>query len=471
VVLHKFTIEGKKLDEFARGAQQISVSNDGEKMLLRAQGRWRVVGTGKTPGPGDGTLSVNLRMNLDRHAEWQQMFDEAWRYERDYFYDPNMHGRNWEEVRQRYAPLVPYIQHRSDLTYILDQMNGELSVGHSFVFGGDFPAVDTSRVGLLGADLVADQNRWRIQRIYTAESWNPDLTAPLDQPGLKVKAGHYLLAVDGQEISATDDPYRFLDGTADRQTVLHINDKPSMEGAWKITVEPIRSEAGLRQRAWVEDNRRKVEQLSNGKLAYVWVPNTGGGGFSSFNRYYFAQQDKLGAVIDERFNGGGLLDDYMVDLMTRRLRAAVTNEAPGGAHFRLPAGILGPKVLLINEQAGSGGDFFPWVFRQQKAGPLIGMRTWGGLVKSSVHYSLIDGGALTAPDNAVFDPINKRWIGENEGIAPDIEVRVDARSVAEGRDVQLERAVQETLRLLQAEGEQKVVPPAYSKPAQAGGKN
>jgi tricorn protease len=221
----------------------------------------------------------------------------------------------------------------------------------------------------------------------------------------------------------------------------------------------------LRQRAWVEDKRRTVDSLSNGKLAYIWVPNTGGPGFVSFNRYYFAQQDKLGAVIDERFNGGGLLDDYMVDLMTRSLRASLTNEVPNGKPMRLPAGILGPKVLLINEMSGSGGDFFPWVFRQQKAGQLIGTTTWGGLVKSSVHYSLIDGGALTAPDNAVFDPINNKWVAENEGVAPDIEVRQDAKSLTEGRDPQLERAVKEVLQLVEKQKAKEITPPPFPTPA------
>jgi len=221
----------------------------------------------------------------------------------------------------------------------------------------------------------------------------------------------------------------------------------------------------LRQRAWVEDNRRLVDKLSGGKLGYVWVPNTGGPGFVSFNRYFFAQQDKLGAVIDERFNGGGLLDDYMVDLMTRSLRAAITNEVPDGKPLRLPTGILGPKVLLINELAGSGGDFFPWIFRQQKVGPLIGTRTWGGLVKSSVHYALVDGGALTAPDNAVFDPINNKWVAENEGVPPDIEVIQDAKSLSNGIDPQLERAVKEALQLLENQKEIEVIPPPFPSPA------
>jgi tricorn protease len=255
-----------------------------------------------------------------------------------------------------------------------------------------------------------------------------------------------------------------LDGTADVQTVLHINSKPAFEGSWTEIVKPLRSENALRQRSWVEDNRRLVDSLSGGKLGYIWVPNTGGPGFVSFNRYFFAQQDKQGAVIDERFNGGGLLDDYMVDLMTRSVRAGLTNEVPNGKAMKLPAGILGPKALLINELAGSGGDFFPWVFRQQKAGPLVGARTWGGLVKSSVHYSLVDGGALTAPDNAVFDPINKKWVAENEGVAPDIDVRQDAKSLQQGRDPQLERAVKEVLQMLSKQPALEVKPPAYPTP-------
>jgi tricorn protease len=343
-------------------------------------------------------------------------------------------------------------------------MNGELSVGHSFVFGGDFPSVDTVRVGLLGADFEAVDGRWRIARIFTSESWNPGLRAPLDRPGLDVEEGNFLVGVDRDELTSADDPYRLLDGTAGRQTVLHLNDRPGMEGHWTVTVEPIRSENALRQRSWVEDNRRRVDELSGGRLGYVWVPNTGGPGVVSFDRYFFAQQDKEGAVIDERFNGGGNLDDYMVDLMTRSLRGAITNEAEGGAPFRLPAGILGPKVLLINEMAGSGGDYFPWAFRQQNAGPLIGTRTWGGLVRSSVHNTLIDGGALTSPDNAVFDPLNNRYVAENEGVPPDIEVRLDARSVAEGRDPQLERGVQEALRLLDEQGTRTVRKPPFPRP-------
>jgi len=467
-VLHKFTLKERKAKEFATGVRQIAISADGKKILLQIGSNWKVSNTGGDDAKSGESVSVELKMKLDRLAEWKQMFEEAWRYERDYFYDPGLHGRDWDEVYERYAPLLPYLRHRTDLTYLLDQINGELSVGHSFVFGGDFPETETAVVGLLGANLVANQGRWQIDRIYTTESWNPQLSSPLDRPGMKVQEGYYLVGINGEELTAEDNPFELLDGTVGKQTTLHLNDKPAFEESWTEIIEPIRSENALRQRAWVEDNRRLVDSLSDGRLAYVWVPNTGGSGFVSFNRYYFAQQDKEGAVIDERFNGGGLLDDYMVDLMTRSLRAAITNEVPNGTPFRLPAGILGPKALLINERAGSGGDFFPWVFRQQDAGPLIGARTWGGLVKSSVHYALVDGGALTAPDNAVFDPINNRYIGENIGIPPDIPVRQDAQALSEGRDPQLERAVEEVLDMLEERDMPEVVPPPFNTPAQQG---
>ncbi|OEK00869.1 protease [Roseivirga sp. 4D4] len=466
--LHKFTLKDRKAKDYLTGVGTFTLSADGKKMLARVNGRWAVSGTAGPSGKGGKPVRVSLKMKLNRAEEWKQMFEEAWRYERDYFYDPNMHGRDWNAVYDRYAPLIPFVKHRADLNYIFDMMNGELSVGHSFVGGGDYPSIDRSTMGMLGADLSINKNRWRIDRIYTTESWNPGLTSPLDRPGIKVAEGNYLVGVNGQELTAGQDPFELLDGTVGEQTVLHINDKPEFEGAWREVVEPIRSENALRQRAWVEDNRRRVDELSNGRLGYIWVPNTGGPGFVNFNRYFFAQQNKEGAVIDERFNGGGLLDDYMVDLMTRTVRAGLTNEVPNGQAMRLPAGILGPKVLLINELAGSGGDFFPWVFRQQKAGALIGARTWGGLVKSSTHYRFIDGGSMTAPDNAVFDPINNVFVAENEGVPADIEVRQDAKSLSNGGDPQLERAVQEVLRLLGNTPKAKITPPPYNTPAKKG---
>lgn len=462
LTLKKFDLEEQEATDFMSGVSDAVVTANGEHLLVNSNRSWQVASTGGPTGSGK-PVKMRLQMKLDRAAEWTQIFEEAWRYQRDYFYDPGMHGRDWQVVYDRYAPLVPYVKHRADLNYILDQTNGELSVGHSFVFGGDMPDRDRSKVGMLGADIAVENGKWRIKRIYTTESWNPGLTGPLDAPGLDINEGDYILGINGEELNGSENIYERLDGTLGRQTTLHISDNTAFGDSHEEIIKPIRSENGLRQRTWVEDNRRLVDKLSGGRLAYVWVPNTAGAGFTSFNRYYFAQQDKDGAVIDERFNGGGLLDDYMVDLMTRELRASLTNEVPNGKAMRLPAGILGPKALLINELSGSGGDFFPWVFRQQNAGPLIGATTWGGLVKSSVHYSFVDGGAMTAPDNAVFDPNKNEWVGENVGIAPDIPVRQDAKSLSKGGDPQLERAVQELMKSLPAKKEIKY--PVYPKAA------
>jgi tricorn protease len=456
-VLQRFDMKKRKAETFVGGVRRVALSEDGTKLLYQQGRDWHLVGTAAPPKPGDGKLDVSLRVSVDPAAEWRQIFEEAWRIERDFFYAPNLHGADWPAVHRRYAPLVPYVRSREDLRYILDMLGGELSVGHSFTGGGDYPDVDTVRTGLLGADLEARNGRWRLTHIYTSESWNPELKAPLAAPGVRAQDGDYLLEVNGQALTAAENPYRLLDGTADVQTVLRLNSKPTTDGSWTVTVVPLRSDVALRQRAWVESNRRLVDSLSHGRLAYVWVPNTAGQGFVSFNRYFFAQQDKDGAVIDERFNGGGALDDYMVDMMSRRLIGGITNDAAGGIDFQLPtAGILGPKVLLINERAGSGGDYFPWAFRQHQIGPLIGARTWGGLVAACVPYPLVDGGAITSPCSGVFS--GDHWVAENEGVPPDIPVYFDAKSWAADRDPQLERAVHEALTLVETKG---VKPPHH----------
>jgi tricorn protease len=462
--LHKWEMANRRVAVFVSGVARVSASRDGKKIMWQQgagpNANWVVTNTEQPVRPGEGTMRVALGAHIDPALEWKQIFDEAWRIERDFFYAPNHHGADWGAVRTRYEPLIPFVKHRSDLTYILDMVGGELAVGHSFVGGGDTPQVDSSRIGALGADLVADRERWRIARIYTSESWNPGLRAPLDAPGVKARPGDYLLEVNGVPVTTRDEPWKALDGTAERQTVLRLSERASGEGAWNVTVVPVRSEVQLRQRAWVEDNRRRVDSLSKGTLAYVWVPNTGGPAITAFDRYYFAQQDRKGAVIDERFNGGGLLDDYMVSIMNRQPVGGVTDYTPGAKSLRLPAsGVLGPKVLVTNELAGSGGDYFPWVFRQMKVGPLIGTRTWGGLVNAAVPYPLVDGGTITAPALAVFGP-NGEFIAEGEGVHPDIEVLQDSRLVMQGRDPQLERAVEEALKLVATKAVEAPKPPA-----------
>lgn len=447
--LHRYDLSKREAEEFLDGVTAMTLSNDRKHLLVGTRGGWRVVGTAGKPAPGQGSLNTaGLRARVEPRDEWRQMFREAWRFQRDYLYVDNVHGADWDAVYRMYEPWLAHVGHRADLTYLLDILGGEVSVGHSFVFGGDTPDVDSVSIGLLGADFTVDKDRHRIERIYDGESWNPGLRAPLAGPGIDVRQGDYLLAVNGAELFAAESLYAAFEGRANRQTVITVNDRPTLEGAREVTVVPVGNEMGLRQRAWVEGNRRKVDELSGGKLAYVWLPNTGQGGYSAFNREYFAQQDKDGAVIDERFNGGGSAADYMVDLMARKLQGYFNSPVGARKPFTTPqAGIWGPKVMIINDAAGSGGDLLPYLFRQMGIGPLVGRRTWGGLVGIWDTPSLIDGGAITAPRGAFYD-LEGNWAVENEGVAPDIRVEQTPKAVLAGADPQLERAVAECLRLL-----------------------
>jgi tricorn protease len=447
--VHRYSLEEREGKEFLKGVQNVTTSSDGKKLLYRAGTQWGVVETDTgTKSVGDGSLDMNLSMRVDPRAEWDQMFREAWRFQRDYLYVENTHGADWEAVWARYEPWVEDVAHRSDFTYLLQNLAGELSIGHSFTFGGDTPDVESVPVGLLGADFDVENGRYRIARIYSGENWNPDLRAPLSAPGIAVSVGDYVLAVNGDEVMGTDNIYRHLEGTANRQTVLTVNARPTMDGARHVTVVPVPSETQLRMRAWVEDNRRKVDEMSDGRLAYVWLPNTSVAGYTFFNRYYFAQQHKQGAIVDERFNGGGSAADYMVDIMGRRLTGFFNNAVEDRQPFTNPgAGIWGPKVMIVNEAAGSGGDLLPYMFRELQIGPLVGTRTWGGLVGIWDVPPLIDGGLITAPRGGFYN-LSGEWDVENVGVAPDIEVEQTAKDVIAGHDPQLERAVQEGLRLL-----------------------
>ena len=451
VTLHRYDLSENEATSFLAPVRAYHVSANGEKLLYRSGSGWGVVATSETPDVGDGTIDTDVRMRVEPRAEWQQMFREAWRYQRDFLYVENTHGADWDHVYDMYAPWVEHVAHRSDLTYLLDVLGGEVSIGHSFTGGGDNPDIERVPIGLLGADLEVDQGRYRINHIYTGENWNPDLRSPLRAPGIEISEGDYILEVDGRDLSAPTNPYSLFEGTVNRQVALRVNDRPSTDGSRVIRVVPIASEMPLRSRAWVEDNRRTVDELSGGRLAYAWLPNTSVAGYRYFNRYYFAQQHKQGAVIDERFNGGGSAADYMIDVMGRELIGFFNNPVADRKPFTLPgAGIWGPKVMIINESAGSGGDLLPYMFRARGIGPLVGTRTWGGLVGIWDVPPLIDGGRITAPRGGFFD-LNGQWGVENEGVAPDIEVVMTPADVIGGSDPQLERAVQEALRLLETE--------------------
>ena len=449
--LHKFDLNAREgslfMDNFNTGV----VSQDRKNLLYRSGGSWGIVGTDTgQKNAGDGRLNTSgIQVKVDPQKEFHQIFKDGWRFMRDFLYVDNMHGAPWDEVYEWYAPWVDHAKHRSDLNYVLDIMSGEVAVGHSYVSGGDFPDLENVQAGLLGADISNQNGAYRIDKIYTSESWNPDLRAPLSGPGIDVNEGDYILAVNGTEISPSENFYEYFEGTVNRQIQLLINDQPNTSGAELVTVVPISNEGGLRSRDWVEGNRRKVDEMSDGKLAYVWVPNTGNGGYEYFNRYYFSQQDKQGVVIDERNNGGGSAADYMVDIMARELHGFFNSKAGDRKPFTTPgAGIWGPKVMVINERAGSGGDLLPFLFRKMEIGPLVGAKTWGGLVGTWDTPPFVDGGNFVAPRGGFYN-LDGEWDVEGEGIAPDIEVIQTPKHVINGHDPQLEAAIEEALRLLQ----------------------
>ena len=463
--LQRYTVRERTAAPFLEGVRAYTLSGDKKKLLYQASAgggaNWGVVST-ERPGVkvGDGPINVaTMEMRIDPRAEWEQIFRETWRIQRDYFYDEKMHGANWQAIYDKYRPLVDYVGHRADLGYLIAQVGGELTVGHSYLTGsGDVPSEDPVNVGLLGADYEIDKGYYRIKRIYTGENWNPELRAPLSAPGVQVSEGDYIVEVNGRILTSSYNIYGEFEGTAGRQTLIRVNSTPSREGSRLITVIPVASEDGLRTRAWVEDNRRKVDKLSGGRLAYVWLPNTATPGYVSFTRYFYSQQDKEGAVIDERYNQGGMVADYIVNELDRKLmgyfalRDGVTSTSP-------IAGLYGPKVMLINESAGSGGDALPFMFRQRKIGPLVGTRTWGGLVGTLGFPPTLDGGGITAP-NLAFYNLKGEWDVENIGVAPDVEVEYSAAEVLKGNDPQLERAVQEALKLLQQNPVRRVPRPA-----------
>ncbi len=453
--LSKFDLKTRKTEKLAENVASFDLSANGEKMLLRMGGgagrggrgagapaapQYVIAAASAPVKPGVGALKLaDVEVQVDPLAEWKQMYHEVWRIERSYFYDPNLHGVNAADEEKEYQEYVDSLGSRADLNYIFQSMLSEMTVGHLRGGGGHIPEARAIPGGLLGADYEIANGRYRIRRIYTGESWNPQLQGPLAAPGLNVNPGDYLLAVNGRELEGKDDVSRLLENTAGKSVVLRIGPDASGANSREITVVPIASETQLRHQAWVEDNRRKVDELSGGKLAYVYLPDTAQGGLTNFTRYYFAQTDKQGAVIDERFNSGGQVADYIIDVMNRPLQGWWSPRY--GAIYRTPAAaVFGPKVMIINEFAGSGGDMMPWMFHHTKTGTLVGKRTWGGLVGISQYPTLMDGGNVTSPNFGFFNP-DGQWDVENKGVKPDVEIELDPKLVAEGHDPQLERAV------------------------------
>ncbi|MFI5183774.1 MAG: PDZ domain-containing protein [Vicinamibacteria bacterium] len=451
--IQRFDLGKRKVEKLLDEVNDFTVSFDGSKILYRKGDQWATTGTDEPPAadgkpkPGFGPLKLDaMQVYVEPKAMWRQIYDETWRIERDFFYDPGYHGLDLNKAKKRYEPYLERIASRDELTYLFQEALGELTVGHMFVGGGDRPEARKVKGGLLGADYSLDGGRYRVARVYDGENWNPGLQAPLTQPGVNVKAGDYILAVNGRELHASESIYAFFEETAGRQVTLKVGPGPDGKGARDVTVVPVESEENLRRLAWIEGNRRKVDEMTGGRVAYVYLPNTAFGGYSNFNRYFFAQVGKEAVIVDERFNEGGQLADYIVDYLRRPLMSKVTSRE--GADWSSPSeAIYGPKVMIINETAGSGGDALPWYFRKAGLGPLVGKRTWGGLVGIGGYPELIDGGGVTAPRAAIYG-LDGDWEVENHGVAPDYEVDLDPAAFRLGHDAQLEKAIEVVMQQL-----------------------
>jgi tricorn protease len=460
--LWRFTTEKRLTEDMLGGLTAYKVSFDGEKLFYSRMENWFIASVADLkPGspdaaPGKPVNNGAMSAVLDPRAEWKQMYRETWRLQRDFLYDPHFHGLDLAAIQAKYLPYIDGLASRDEFTYLSDEMLGEIQIGHMFV-RGPHGAEDAPKPGLLGADYAVDHNRYKFAKIYNGQNWTPSLTAPLTLPGINIVEGDYLLAVNGRELHATDNVDAFFDGTAGKQTVLRIA-KNADGGGRDVTVVPVDSEHGLRNLDWIDSNRRKVDAMSGGKVAYIYMPNTAGAGYTNFNRYFYAQLDKQAVVLDERYNEGGFIADYVVNVLGQKLLSGAIERDGKPVHD--PEGaIFGPKAMIIDQSAGSGGDAMPWYFRKAKLGTLVGVRTWGGLVGIGGYPTLIDGGGVTAPRYAIFG-LNGEWEVEGHGIAPDVEVQQLPKDVAAGHDPQLERAVSIVLEQLK---EHPVVEPAVPK--------
>lgn len=439
--LLRYDFKDKSFKPVTGGMTQFTLSHDGKHLLaMMANGSLAVAKVTPEMKPKPLNLSA-VRVRIDPAAEWAQIFDEAWRREAQHFYDPNMHGLDWESVYQKYRPLLDHVGRREDLNALIVAMIAELQVGHNRAGGGDVHNETPTPAGLLGANFMVEDDRYRVTKIYSGEIWNPFFAAPLAQPGNQVNEGEFILAIDGADLPASDNIHARLEGTVGRQVTLTV--APTVDGKSRdVVVTPIANEGGLRLWDWVESNRRYVDEATDGRVGYVYLPNTAGAGFTFFNRMFYPQVDREALIVDERGNGGGQAANYITEVLSRPHLSGWA--ARNGATFATPAGAFhGPKVMLIDQDAGSGGDYLPWSFRYLGIGKLIGTRTWGGLIGVS-GFPLIDGGFLGVPYFRYFDP-EGGWTIENEGVAPDVEVALDPIATNAGRDSQLDRAIEVVL--------------------------
>jgi tricorn protease len=448
-----------------RDIDSYDLSADGKKVIYKSKSTYGIIDLAENKKVGDGKIETDkLKAWINPREEWQQIFTEAWRIQRDFFYDPNMHGLDWAAIKKRYEILLPYVVDREDLNYVIGEMIAELNASHTYVRGGDLEKPETIPVGLLGCDFEfdAENNAYRIKKIYEGAAWDAEVRSPLRQPGINVNQGDYLLAVNGQKPDTSKDPWAAFQGLADEVVTLTINSSPDVNNARQVTVKPIADELSLRYLAWVESNRQKVQQATNNRVGYIYVPDTGRNGQNELVRQFLPQRTMEGLIIDERFNSGGQIPDRFIELLNRPIynywarRDHRDWQTPFVAH-------IGPKVMIINGWAGSGGDAFPYYFRKAGLGPLIGTRTWGGLIGISGNPQPIDGGFISAPTFGFWNT-QGAWEVEGYGVQPDYEIENVPHEMVAGRDPQLEKAIEIITQMLEKSakgGPQRPPKPAY----------
>src|SRR5690606_9001296 len=458
--LNMYDLKERKNNEIMP-ATTYEISANSKMILYKADDKWGMAELEKIQEKR-ALNTGEVQVKIEPLAEWPNIFNEAWRVNRDYFYDPGMHGVDWDAMKKKYEPFIADVTTRSDLYRVMEWMFSELGVGHHRFSGrGDrLHTKESVKGGLLGADYSVENGRYRFKKIYGGLNWNPNLRSPLTEPGVDVKVGDYILEVNGKEVKAGDNIYEFFENTAGRIVMLTVGPNPDMKNSRKVKVTPVENEGALRNRDWVEGNIKKVHQDTNGQVAYVYVPNTATAGHEYFKRYFFPQADKQAIIVDERFNGGGQLADYVIDILKK----------PEQAHWRFrygqdlkspSASIQGPKVMITDETAGSGGDYLPWMFRKFELGTIVGKTTWGGLVGVLGYPEFIDGGSVTAPNVAFYTEEGFRV--ENEGVAPDVEVEQWPADVIAGKDPQLEKAIEIVLKQLQENPPVKTPSPVFPK--------
>ena len=456
-----YDLEAREEKTVVEDADMYLISADGKKMLVGKGGQFAVVDVAPGQKMAKFMPTAEMEMTVDPRAEWKQIFNDVWRLERDFFYDPNMHGVDWAAVGARYRGLVESCVTRWDLNYLIGELIAEMSSSHTYNGGGDTDEAPPRSVGYLGIDWEVANGAYRIKKIIDGAPWDSEVRSPLRAPGLSVKDGDYILAVNGETLDVRRDPWAAFAGLANQTVELTINGRPATDGARKIVVKALGDETRLRNLAWIESNRRRVEAATNGRIGYIYVPSTGIDGQNELFRQFAAQYTKAGLIVDERFNNGGQIPDRFIELLNRKPLAfwAVRD----GKDWQWPPfASFGPKVMLINGWSGSGGDAFPAYFREAKLGPLVGLRTWGGLIGMSGAPGLIDGGSVTVPTFRMYGP-DGTWFKEGHGVDPDIEVVDDPAQLARGVDPQLERAIQEVLKAVEKTPAAQPKRPAYEK--------